>query len=147
VKLSVMAPFIMALAGTVAPAQRPIPYTVEGDTIPLPLTGQKGDAARGESLVAKRQDSLCLLCHRGPFPESHNQGTLAPDLRGVGTRLSEGQIRLRVADMPRLNPSTIMPAYYRIATHDRVGQAWRGKPMLEAEAIEDIVAFLITLKE
>jgi len=124
-----------------------LPYTVVGDAIPLPLTGQRGDAARGQSLVISRQASLCLLCHQGPFPEPHAQGTLAPDLRGVGSRLSEGQIRLRIVDMPRLNPSTIMPAYYRIADHARVGEAWRGKPVLKAQAIEDIVAFLATLRE
>lgn len=124
-----------------------LPYAVEGDAIPLPLTGERGDAMRGESLVMNRQASLCLLCHQGPFPEPHAQGTLAPDLRGVGMRLSEGQIRLRIVDMQRLNPSTIMPSYYRIADHARTGEAWRGKPVLEVQAIEDIVAYLVTLKE
>ena len=124
-----------------------LPYAVEGDAIPLPLTGERGDAMRGESLVMNRQASLCLLCHQGPFPDPHAQGTLAPDLRGVGMRLSEGQIRLRIVDMQRLNPSTIMPSYYRIADHARTGEAWRGKPVLEAQAIEDIVAYLVTLKE
>ncbi|MGE0238912.1 MAG: sulfur oxidation c-type cytochrome SoxX [Parvibaculaceae bacterium] len=142
-----MMPLVLGLAATAVPAQELMPYTVADDAIPLPLTAEKGDAARGEGLVANRQASLCLLCHQGPFPEPHAQGTLAPDLRGVGARLSEGQIRLRVVDMPRLDPSTIMPAYHTIAAHDRVGETWRGKPILAAQAIEDIVAFLVTLQE
>jgi sulfur-oxidizing protein SoxX len=142
-----MMPIIMGVAASAAAAQQLLPYTVEGDAIMLPLTGLRGDARRGESLVADRQTSLCLLCHPAPLPEPHAQGTLAPDLKGVGSRLSEGQIRLRIIDMPRLNPQTIMPSYYRIADHDRVGVAWHGKPVLSAEAIEDIVAFLFTLKE
>lgn len=138
---------VISLAATTATAEPIRPYTVEGDAIMQPFTEQRGDAARGERLVMSRQTSLCLLCHQGPFPEPHMQGTLAPDLKGIGSRLSEGQIRLRIADMPRLNPQTIMPSYFRPADHARVAQAFRGKPVLEAQAIEDIVAFLVTLKE
>ncbi|WP_340117458.1 sulfur oxidation c-type cytochrome SoxX [Pelagibius sp. 7325] len=122
-------------------------YRVDGDAIERPLTGRPGDAARGEALVADRRRSLCLLCHTGPFPQPHAQGTLAPDLRGVGARLSEGQLRLRVVDMRRLAPSSIMPSYYRVDGLTRVGRAWQGRPVLTAEEIEDIVAFLMTLKE
>jgi L-cysteine S-thiosulfotransferase len=146
-RLSGVMPILLALAATGASAEPIQAYVVEGDAILEPLTRMRGDAARGEKLVMNRQQSLCLLCHQGPFPEPHMQGTLAPDLKGVGSRLSEGQIRLRVTDMPRLNPATIMPAYYRPVDHARMAQAWRGKPVLEAQAIEDIVAFLITLKE
>jgi L-cysteine S-thiosulfotransferase len=90
---------------------------------------------------------LCLLCHSGPFPEERFQGTIAPDLRGAGARLSEGQIRLRIVDPARLNPETIMPAYYRTEGLTRVAPAYRGKPVLTAGQIEDIVAFLATLRD
>lgn len=123
------------------------PYQVSGDAIERPLTGRPGDAARGEALIADRRRSLCLLCHAGPFPEPHAQGTLAPDLRGVGARLSEGQLRLRVVDMRRVAPGSIMPSYYRIDGLERVAAAWQGRPVLTAEEIEDAVAFLVTLKE
>ena len=117
------------------------------DAIPESLTGAKGDPARGRAIVANRQVGLCLLCHSGPFPEERFQGNLAPDLKGAGTRWSEGQLRLRIVDSGRINPATIMPAYYRTEGLVRVAPAWRGKTVLNAEQIEDVVAFLMTLKD
>ncbi|HZS66477.1 MAG TPA: sulfur oxidation c-type cytochrome SoxX [Burkholderiales bacterium] len=116
------------------------------DEIPNPLAGAKGDPQRGRAIVANRQAGLCLLCHSGPFPEERFQGNLAPDLRGVGSRLSEGEIRLRLVDPARANPQTIMPAYYRTDGLTRVTPSYRGKPVLSAEQIEDVVAYLVTLK-
>jgi L-cysteine S-thiosulfotransferase len=117
------------------------------ETIPEPLTGAKGDPARGRAIVANRQVGLCLLCHSGPFPEERFQGNLAPSLAAAGTRWSEGQLRLRIVDSSRLSPATIMPAYYRTEGLVRVAPAWRGKSILSAEQIEDVVAFLVTLKD
>ena len=117
-----------------------------GDSIPAPLTGAKGDPARGRAIVANRQVGLCLLCHSGPIPEERFQGDLAPDLKGVGARLAEGQIRLRIVDSTRVNPQSIMPAYYKSEGLTRVAPAFRGKTVLTAEQIEDVVAYLITLK-
>jgi L-cysteine S-thiosulfotransferase len=117
------------------------------DAIPTPLTGVPGDPARGRTIVASRQVGLCLLCHSGPFPEERFQGNLAPDLAGAGKRSSEGQLRLRIVDSSRINPATIMPAYYRADGFTRVAPAWRDKPILTAEQIEDVVAFLTTLKD
>ena len=123
------------------------PYRVVGDAIPDSLTGTPGDPARGRAIVADRRVGLCLLCHAGPFPEERFQGDLAPDLAGVGDRLSEGQLRLRLVDSRRLDPTTIMPSYYRVDGLARVGAAWRGRPVLSAEQIEDVVAFLVTLRD
>ena len=123
------------------------PFTVVGEAIPEPLTGSKGDPARGRAIVTHRQTGLCLLCHSGPFPEERFQGTIAPDLAGTGGRWSEGQLRLRIVDSARINPATIMPSYYRIDGFTRVGPAWRGKPVFTAEQVEDVVAFLMTLKD
>ncbi|HKQ66744.1 MAG TPA: sulfur oxidation c-type cytochrome SoxX [Methylomirabilota bacterium] len=117
------------------------------DGIPRSLTGAKGDPARGRAIVVNRQVGLCLLCHSGPFPEERFQGNLAPDLRGAGKRSTEAQLRLRIADSSRINPATIMPAYHRTEGLVRVAPAWRGKPVLTAEQIEDVVAFLMTLKD
>jgi sulfur-oxidizing protein SoxX len=122
------------------------PYTITGDTIPESLTGAPGDAMRGRALVLERT-STCILCHSGPFPEEKFQGDLAPSLSGSGSRWSEGQLRLRLVSASRLNPATIMPSYYRVDGLDRVATAWRGKPILSAEQIEDIVAYLATLRE
>jgi L-cysteine S-thiosulfotransferase len=117
-----------------------------GDEIPVPLLGAKGDPVRGRSIVVSRQLGLCLLCHSGPFPEERLQGDIGPDLGGIGARLSEGQIRLRVADPGSLNPQTIMPSYFRRDGLTRVAPAFRERPVLTAEQIEDVVAFLTTLK-
>ena len=117
------------------------------DAMPESLTGAKGDPSRGRAIVASRQIGLCLLCHSGPFPEERFQGNLAPDLRGAGRRWSEGQLRLRIVDPGRLNPSTIMPAYHRTEGLVRVAPAYRGKPVLSATQIEDVVAFLTTLRD
>lgn len=122
-------------------------FTVVGDAIPQSLTGQAGDAAQGRAVVTDRQKGLCLLCHTGPFPEQRFQGNLAPDLRGAGSRWDEGQLRLRLVDSSKVNPSTIMPAYYRLDGLTRVGGTWQGKPVLSAEEVEDVVAFLLTLKD
>jgi len=117
------------------------------DTMPDSLTGARGDPARGRAIVANRQVGLCLLCHSGPFPEERFQGNLAPDLRGVGSRFSESQLRLRIVDPARLNAATIMPAYHRTEGLARVAPAYRGKPVLSAEQIEDVVAYLMTLRD
>jgi sulfur-oxidizing protein SoxX len=129
-----------------ASAQELRPYTIAGDAIPESLTGAPGDAVRGRALVLERS-STCILCHSGPFPEEKFQGDLAPSLAGAGGRWSAGQLRLRLVEASRLNPATIMPSYYRVDGLDRVGAAWRGKPILTAEQIEDIVAYLATLRE
>jgi sulfur-oxidizing protein SoxX len=130
-----------------APAQDLRLYTITGDAIVEPLGGARGDAARGRAIVVDRQKGLCLLCHTGPFPEQRFQGTLAPTLAGAGGRWNEGQLRLRMVDSGKLNPATIMPAYYRTEGLTRVGTAWQNKPVLDAAEIEDVVAFLVTLKE
>ena len=117
------------------------------DGIPRSLTGAKGDPARGRAIVVNRQVGLCLLCHSGPFPEERFQGNFAPDLSGAGKRSTEAQLRLRIADSSRINPATIMPAYHRTEGLVRVGPAWRGKPILSASQIEDVVAFLMTLRD
>ena len=138
------------VAGVGARAQAPQelrPYIVVGDAIPEPLTGTKGDTERGRGIVVNRQVGLCLLCHTGPFPEERFQGTLAPDLKGTGARWSEGQLRLRIVDASRLNPDTIMPPYYRIEGLIRVAPAFQGKTILTAEQIEDVVAYLATLRD
>jgi sulfur-oxidizing protein SoxX len=141
---SAEAAFLAAAIVVAAPALRP--YTIVGDAIPASLTGAAGDPARGRTVILDRRLGACLLCHTGPFPEEKFQGTLAPDLSGAGLRWSEGQLRLRFVDATRLDPQTIMPPYYRVDGLTRVDERWRGKPILTAEQIEDVVAFLSTLK-
>ena len=122
-----------------------LPYRIEGDAIPDPLVSTAGDAMRGLEVVAGR-DANCLLCHAIPGAGKRFMGDLAPSLAGVASRLSAGQIRLRVVDSIRLNPDTIMPSYYRIEGLNQVAQSWRGKPVLTAEQVEDTIAYLLTLR-
>ncbi len=136
----------MLMLTCAASAEELRPYTVSGDAIAESLTGAPGDSVRGRALVLERT-STCILCHSGPFPEEKFQGDLAPNLAGSGSRWSAGQLRLRLVDASRLNPATIMPSFYRVDGLDRVAPAWRGKPILTAGQIEDIVAYLATLRE
>jgi sulfur-oxidizing protein SoxX len=129
-----------------AGAQTLVSYAVVGDGIPESLTGAPGDPVRGRALVLDRA-STCILCHSGPFPETKFQGDLAPSLAGAGSRSTVSQLRLRLVDAARLNPATIMPSYYRVDGLERVGSNWRGKPILSAGQIEDIVAYLATLRD
>ncbi len=121
---------------------------VAGDGIPQPLTATPGDAVRGRAIIVNRQQGLCLLCHNGPFAEVtvREQGNLASNLRGAGTRWSAAQLRLRVADARRLDPQGLMPSLHNTEGLQRVGAAWQGKPVLDAQQVEDVVAFLLTLK-
>jgi len=122
------------------------PFTVIGDAIPGSLTNRRGDPQRGGEVAVTRELGNCLLCHKMPIPEERFQGNIGPDLSGVAARLSEGQIRLRIVDASRLNPETIMPPYYRAEGLRRVQAAYRGKPVLTAEQVEDVVAFLLTFR-
>lgn len=122
------------------------PVAAVGDAIPEALQGLRGDAQRGRALVVDRRVGMCLLCHRGPFPEERTPGDLSTDLAGAGSRWTEGQLRLRIVDARRLNPDTIMPPYHRVAGLHRVGEAWRDRPLFTAQQVEDVVAFLVTLK-
>lgn len=141
--LPAAAALMLALAGAQAAAPS---YTVVGDGIPAPLAGLAGDAARGRAIAANRQVGLCLLCHTAPIPEERFQGDLAPGLAGAGERWSAAQLRLRMVDASRLNPDTIMPAYYRTDGLQRVAPAQQGKTILDAQQIEDVIAWLQTLR-
>jgi L-cysteine S-thiosulfotransferase len=140
--------WLLAVLAGPAPAQAQVArYEITGDAIPAPLNGLTGDAQRGRAIVATRQKGLCLLCHSGPFPEERFQGDLSPSLAGAGLRSTEGQLRLRMVDSTKANPTSIMPAYHRVDGLNRVGRAVAGKPILTAQEIEDVVAFLKELKD
>lgn len=143
--VAILAGALLAIPGLAA-ANELRSYAISGDAIARSLTGTAGDATRGRALVVERS-STCVLCHSGPFPEQKFQGDLAPDLSGTGSRWTEGQLRLRLVNASHLNAATIMPSYYRVEGLNRVGPSWRGKPILSAEQIEDIVAFLVTLRQ
>lgn len=137
---------LAALPAT-SPADDLLPYSVGAGAIAAPLGALRGDAARGRAIVANRALGLCLLCHSAPIAEARFQGNLAPSLAGAGRRWTTGELRLRLVDPQRLVPGSLMPAYYRVDGLQQVGAAWRGKPLLDAQQIEDVVAYLSTLKD
>jgi sulfur-oxidizing protein SoxX len=137
----------MATAPPLAARAQSAPYVVVQDGIPKPLAAERGDAARGRAIVANRSVGLCLLCHSGPIPEERFQGNLAPSLAGAGARWNESQLRLRVVDAARANPDTIMPPYFRTDGLRNVARPFAGKTILTAQQVEDVVAYLETLKD
>jgi sulfur-oxidizing protein SoxX len=128
-------------------AQEPyLPWHVENFAIAQPLGGLRGDAARGREIVAARARGNCLACHQLPIPEEPMHGTLAPPLSGVGARLSAGELRLRVVDQKLVNPETIMPAFYRDPARYNRPHPDYASTILSAQEVEDVVAYLVTLK-
>lgn len=121
------------------------PYTIVGDAIPKSLTGRPGDAVRGKALIADRDEGNCLACHSIPIPEEPFHGTIGPDLRGIARRMSVGQMRLRLVNPKIVNSKSMMPSYYINSGRHRVRADVRGRPILEAQDIEDILAFLSTM--
>lgn len=142
---------MFALIVEAAPATSSLAaFRVVGDGIPAPLTATPGDAERGRTIVADKQVSMCLLCHQAPVDTNSSaekfQGNIATNLAGAGARWSEAQLRLRIVDSRRVNGDSIMPAYFRAEGHTRVHPQWRGTTILSAQQIEDVVAYLVTLK-
>ncbi len=124
------------------------PYEiVDGHTIPKPLTDKPGDPKRGAKLVVTRKKGNCLACHKiqqlNDFPF---HGNIGPELTDVASNLTEGEMRLRLVNPKVVNPDTIMPAFYRTEGLHRVMKKFQGKPVLTDQEIEDIIAFLKTLK-
>ena len=117
-----------------------------GDSILNPLTSSPGDVARGRAIVGSRQVGLCLLCHSGPFPEERFQGNLAPDLSASVGHSTAAQLRARLVDPGRFNPTSIMPAYYRTTGLNRVAPKFVDQTILSGQEIEDVVAFLVSLQ-
>jgi L-cysteine S-thiosulfotransferase len=113
------------------------------DAIETPFA-PTADAARGREVFVSRDVGRCVLCHAAPGIET--LGNVGPSLAGVASRLSAGQIRLRIADITRVNPEAVMPTFHRVEGMVRVAPEYRGKPALDAQQVEDIVAWLETLR-
>lgn len=150
--LPILGVAVLATAGVAEPtyvaADELVKFSiVDGNSIPDSLTGKAGDPVKGREVAIHRQKGNCLACHTLPVPEQPYHGEVGPDLNGVSGRLSEGEIRLRIVNPKYSNPNTIMPAFYRTEGLHMVAEKFEGKPMLSAEEVEDVVAYLMTLKE
>lgn len=136
-----------ATAPLAGDAADPVDYEVVDYAIPEPLTSEPGDPERGRAVAIDRQLGNCLSCHTMPIPEQAFHGETGPDLRGVGDRYTVPQLRLQVVDAHAINPDSMMPAFYAVAGRHRVAEAFEGKPIIDAQQVEDVVAYLATLKE
>jgi sulfur-oxidizing protein SoxX len=125
---------------------RLVDYRIVDGAIPEPLTDQPGDPERGRRIVLDREGGDCTICHAMPLPQRQFHGTIGPPLDGVGSRYTAAELRLRLVDPKAINPETIMPAYYKVEGLHRVLERYRAKPVLTAQQIEDVVAYLLTLK-
>ncbi len=135
---------ISTLLALPIPSQAQVVWT--GDAVQTALSPNPGDPIKGRAIVTSRQTGLCILCHSGPFPEERFQGNLAPDLRLSVANLSLDQLRARLVDPARSNPNTNMPAYFRIDHLQRVAPQFSGKTLLTGQEIEDVLAYLLTIK-
>ncbi|MCS6891743.1 MAG: sulfur oxidation c-type cytochrome SoxX [Rhodovarius sp.] len=122
-----------------------VPFRIVEDSIPEPLTSQPGDPARGREVALDRSRGNCITCHNMPV-EADFQGNLGPPLDGVGERYSIGELRLRIVDMKRINPESNMPSFYRLEGLHGVRRDWVGRTILTAQEVEDLLAYLMTLR-
>jgi sulfur-oxidizing protein SoxX len=146
VAVACAAPFTESVAQTPAPQPvRLVPFEVVDQAIPRPLTDTPGNVERGRRLALDRSKGNCVTCHELPL-DADFQGNLGPPLTGVADRYEPGELRLRIVDTKRINPDSNMPSYYRVEGLNRVRRDWAGRPMLEAQEVEDILAYLLTLR-
>jgi sulfur-oxidizing protein SoxX len=142
-----LAALCVALSGLGAKAQEPIKLAIVDDSLPQSLTGQAGNADAGKKVFLTRTLGNCLACHEVTSLKSEEfHGEFGPSLDGVAGRYSAAQLRLIVADPKRLFADTVMPAFYKNDGFSRVRPQFAGKSILTAAQVEDVVAFLQTLK-
>jgi L-cysteine S-thiosulfotransferase len=124
-----------------------VDYRIVHGAIPEPLSDQPGDPERGRRVILDRDAGDCTVCHAMPLPQRDFHGTVGPPLDGIGSRYTAGQLRLRIVDPKAINQETVMPAYYQVEGFYRILERYRGKPILTAQQVEDVVAYLLTLRQ
>jgi sulfur-oxidizing protein SoxX len=117
-----------------------LPVSFPPQSIPVSLTGAIGDPERGRQLLVSKQKGDCLSCHKlSTIAPAADQGGIGAPLDGIASRLSEAQLRQVLVEPKAYFPDTMMPSYYKAAAD---GEA----PILTAAEVEDLVAYLKTLK-
>ena len=119
---------------------------VDESSIPKSLTGKAGNSKKGRKLAIHRKKGNCLACHKMPIPEQQFHGEIGPNLAGVGSRYSAGELRLLIVNPKVVNEDTIMPAFYKNTGFNAVLKKFKGKTVISAQDVEDIIAYLLTLK-
>lgn len=149
VGMSLVAALLVALIlrGAAHSDDELVRYRIIDGTIPEPLTALAGDPDRGRRIVLDRDAGDCTICHAMPLPQRQFHGTVGPPLDGIGRRATPAALRLRLVDPKALNAETIMPAYYKVTGLHRVLDRYRARPILTAQQIEDVIAYLLTLTD
>lgn len=148
----------LALAGTAALAEEVAPNAVqygEYGEVETSLTGVPGDAEAGAVIAGSKSKGNCVACHQvSALADVPFHGEIGPSLDGAGDRWTTSELRGLVANAKKTFEGTMMPAFYKVEGFIRPGDAYTGKagteplpPILTAQEIEDVVAFLETLKE
>ncbi len=135
------------LSGAAQGSEGLVDYRIVDGAIPEPLTEQPGDSERGRRIILDRDGGDCVICHVMPLPKREFHGNVGPPLDGIGSRVTAGRIRLRMVDPKTITPETVMPAYYKVEGLHRVLDRYRGKPILTAQQVEDVIAYLLTLTQ
>lgn len=146
---------LLAAASPVLSETAPADVSYAEGAVAQSLSGAPGDAAAGKKVMTTRSQGNCVACHQiAAMPDVAFQGTIAPPLDGVASRYDEAQLRGIVANAKMTFEGSFMPAFYKTTGFTRPGDAYTGKaapenlpPILEAQQIEDVVAYLLTLKE
>jgi len=126
-------------------ADSPSRYDISNGEIVKSLTREAGNPERGEQIVLDRERGDCVVCHAMPLPNREFHGTVGPPLEGVGRKYTSGALRLRLVDAKAFNPQSVMPAYHKVRDLFAVRPDLRNTPILTAQEIEDVVAYLATL--
>lgn len=147
----VAAAAVLALSGAMASAQAVAPAEVKFDdhgAVTASLTGMPGDPANGRKVFMNRKQGNCLACHaNSDMADQQFHGEVGPALDGVADRWSEAELRGILTNSKKMFEGTIMPAFYVDGGFTRPLEKFAGKPILTAQQVEDVIAYLMTLKE
>jgi sulfur-oxidizing protein SoxX len=119
------------------------------------LTGTPGDPVAGREVLGSRSLGNCVACHQiTEMSDVPFHGEIGPMLDGAGSRWSEAELRGIVVNAKMMFPESLMPSFYRTDGYTRPGNAFTGEaadstfgPLLTAQQVEDVVAYLMTFKE
>lgn len=138
----------VCLASSALAETKPMDVAFSDGVVEISLTGQAGDAVEGRKVFMNRKLGNCLACHENSdMPEQPFHGEVGPILDGAADRWSEAELRGIVSNAKQMFPETIMPAFYVDSGYTRTLEKFDGKSILSAQQVEDVVAYLLTLKE
>lgn len=149
--LAIVASAGMLWAAEVAPAE----VSFEDGAVAQSLTGTPGDPAAGREVIGDKSVGNCVSCHEiAAMADVPFQGNIGPALDGAGDRWTDAELRGIVVNAKKMFPESMMPSFYRVDGFTRPGKEFTGKaaddtfgPLLSAQQVEDVVAYLATLKE